>query len=103
MGKTYNPASEADPGPPQITTEEGADLPGHNLTECDHKLCTDYGDHIHCNDGTHLTGVITDDALWQTRWHRISNLTLRFYGAPKGKAGRRFMTILTNKLQGTRE
>ena len=64
MGKTYNPASEADPGPPQITTEEGADLPGHTFTRRDHKLRTVYGDHIHRNDGTHLMGGIAHDALW---------------------------------------
>ena len=64
MGKIYNPALDADPGPPQITTEEGSDLPGHTLTECDHKLRTVYGDHIHRNDGKHLTGGIADDALW---------------------------------------
>ena len=50
------------------------------------------------NDGTHLTGVISDDALWQTRWRRISNHTPRFYDAPKGKAGRHFVTILTEEL-----
>ena len=103
MGKIYNPALDADPGPPQITTEEGSDLPGHTLTECDHKLRTVYGDHIHRNDGMPLTGGIDDDAIWQTWWHRISNLTPRFCNATNGKAGRSFVTILTEKLRGARE
>ena len=102
-GKIYNPASETMPGPPQITTEAGADLQGHSLTPCDLKLWSVYGDHIHCNDGTHLAGGISDDALWHTRWRRISNLTPRFYDAQKGKAGRSFVILLTEGLQGARE
>ena len=65
-GRIYNPASETMQGPPQISTEAGADLQGHRLTPCDHKLRSVYGDHVHRNDGTHLTGGISDDALWQT-------------------------------------
>ena len=94
-GKIYNSAIEVDPGPPAIITEEGADLPGHTLTACNRKLRSVYRYHIHCNDGTHLTGGITDDNLWQNRWRRISNLKPRFYDAPKGKAGIRFVTLLT--------
>ena len=90
-------------GPPQITTEAGADVQGHRLTPCDIKLWSVYGNHVHRNDGTHLTGGIYDDALWQTRWRRISNLTLRFYDAPKSKSGRRFVTLLTKELRGDRE
>ena len=62
-GRIYNPASEAMQGPPQITTEAGADLKGHRLTPCDLKLRSVYGDHVHRNDGTHLAGGISDDAL----------------------------------------
>ena len=102
-GKAYNPALEADPGPPLVTTEEGADLQGHTLTVCSRKLRLVSKDHVHCNNGTHLTGGIANDALWQTRWSRISNLTLRFYDALKGKAGRRFVTLLTKKLRAARE
>ena len=102
-GRTYNPASEMVQGPPQISTEAGADLQGHRLTQCDHKLRSVYGDHVHRNDGTHLTGGIADDALWHTRWHRISNLTPRFYDAPKGKAGRHFVILLTEELRGAKE
>ena len=97
-GRIYNPTSETMQGPPHITTEAGADLQGHRLTPCDIKLRSVYGNHVHRNDGTHLTGGIYDDALWQTRWRRISNLTLRFYDAPKGKAGQRFVILLTEEL-----
>ena len=90
-------------GPPQISTEAGADLQGHQLTQCDLKLRSVYGDCVHHNNGTHLTGGIADDALWQTRWRRISNLSPRFYDAPKGKAGRRFVILLTEELRGARE
>ena len=85
-------------GPSQISTGAGADLQGHQLTQCDLKLRSVYGDYVHRNDGTHLPGGIADDALWQTRWRQISNLTPRFYDAPKGKAGRRFVILLTEEL-----
>ena len=97
-GMIYNPASETVPGPPQITTEVGGDLQGHSLTPCGHKLRSFYGYHIYRNDGTHLAGGISDDALWQTRWRRISNPTPRFYDAPKGKAGRSFVILLMEEL-----
>ena len=103
LGKIYNPASESMTAPPQITTEEGANLPGHTLTRCNHKLRTVYGDHIHHNDVTHLTGGIAEDALWKTWWLIISNLTPRFYYAPKGKVVRLFVKILTEELRGDRE
>ena len=102
-GKIYNPASKTMQGPPYITTEARADLQGHRLTPCNLNLRSVYGDHVHPNDGTHLAGGISDDALWQTRWRRISNLTPRFYDAPKGKAGRHFVILLTEELQGARE
>ena len=62
-GRIYNPASEMMKGPPQISIEAGADLQGRELTPCDHKLRSVYGDHVHRNDGTHLTGGISDEAL----------------------------------------
>ena len=102
-GKAYNPALEVDPGPPPISTEDVANLPGHTLTACEQKLCLVYGDHIHRNNGTHLTGGIADNALWQTICHRISNLIPMLYDAPNVKAGRRFVTLLTEELRGSRE
>ena len=101
--RTENPALEADPGPPRVTTEERADLPGHTLTACNQKMRLFYKDHVQSNNGTHLTGGISNNTLWQTRWRKISNLTLRFYDATKVKAGRHFVTLLTKELCGSRE
>ena len=50
-----------------------------------------------------LDGEVADDALWQTWWRQISNLTPRFYDAPNGNAGRCFATLLTEELRGARE
>ena len=102
-GKIYNPALEADPGPPPITTEAGSDLPGHTLTSCNHKLCLVYKYHIHSNDGTHLTGGIADNVLCQTWWRLISNPTPIFYKDSKGKASQHFVTLLTEELCGAQE
>ena len=83
--------------------EKGANLLDHKITACDHKLCTVYVDHIHHNVGTHLTGVIANDSLWQKRWKRIINLAPRLYDAPKGKAGLRFVRLFTEEIQGSQE
>ena len=47
-----------------LAPDEGADLPGYELTAADRRLDSVYGDHIHSNDGTHLNDGIADDKKW---------------------------------------
>ena len=70
---------------------------------CDRKMRLVYGDHVHRNDGTHLTRGVAGDALWQTQWRQIINLMPRFYNATNVKVGRRFVTLLTKELHGAWE
>ena len=51
----------------------------------------------------HFTWGFVNDALYNTQWRRISNLTPRFYVESKGKAGQRFFTLLTEELKGARD
>ena len=67
-----------------------------------HLLHSVYSDHVHDNDGTHLSGEIDDDATWQHYWLRMVQLPSTRYQAPPGKIGRRFLTIFTSELRGVR-
>ena len=85
------------------TVLEGGDLPGYEPTEADRKLDLVFGDHVHLNDGCHLKGGIDTDGLWQRRWRRVVQLSLRPYHVPKGTVGRRFIAMLTAEFCGARE
>eukprot|EP00957_Ditylum_brightwellii_P090776 6912780-Ditylum_brightwellii.AAC.1 len=87
----------------EVLTEEGADLPSFNLTPADRKLLTVFGDTVHRNDGTHFTGGVPDNLVWQQRWRRLAGLPTNWYDTLSGKVGRRFVSVLTAKFQGVRE
>ena len=61
-----------------------------------------YGYHIHCNNGTHLYGDVADNVVWQRRWLRIRNLPTKWYDAPTGHVGCRFVKRLIVELKGVR-
>ncbi len=93
---------EAAPGP-AVTPDAGADLPDYFVTAADRLLDAAFGDHVHDNDGTHLQGGFSDDALWQRRWRRRAQIATTRYQAPAGRVGRRFLAILTSEFRGVRE
>ena len=76
------------------------------LTAADRKLIAVYGDTIHHNDGSHLTGSVAPavDGAWQRRWKAVVAGPLGFYHLPKkGKWAPRFLTLLTAEWRGARE
>lgn len=85
------------------TPDEGADLPGYVLSPADRLLDTLYGDHVHPNDGCHLAGGVDDDHHWRSRWKRLVQHSPTRYSVPKGRVGRRFLSILTREFQSVRE
>ena len=70
-----------------LPSEDGADLPGYVVTQADRLLDGVYGDHVHDNDGTHLSGGIVADKAWQVRWKRMVQLDQRHYSVPQGRVG----------------
>ena len=102
-GRAYNSSLETNPCPTPIKIEAGVEIPGHTLTVSDRKLRSVYGYHIHCNDDTSSPWRVADYSIWHTQWRLVSNLTTRFYDTPKGKADRRFFTLLTEELRGAQE
>ena len=61
-----------------------------------------YGDHIHQNDGTHLTGGISDDPQWQEYWRRLVVFPSKAYDVPSGAAGKRFVRMVASLLNGVK-
>jgi hypothetical protein len=56
--------------------QEGGDVPGSSLPDVDQKMDKVYGDNVHQNPGTHLSGGIANDALWQERWQQLVSIFL---------------------------
>eukprot|EP00957_Ditylum_brightwellii_P177177 13497098-Ditylum_brightwellii.AAC.1 len=62
-----------------------------------------YGDTIHGNDGSHLSGGIVDDKLWQKFWTDLTALPSHRYDVPSGSVGRRFLFALVGILDSVVE
>lgn len=71
------------------------------LTHADTRLLETYGDTIHLNDGTHLTGTVDPDtdAMWQEIYGNMIAGSLPLYTLPKGKEGNRFMDTLAQIVE----
>jgi hypothetical protein len=82
--------------------EQQANLPEYVVTEADRRLDKVYGDHPHSNAGTHLSGGVDQDKLWQNRWLETMQLATTTYTVPKGRIGWRFCKYLTLLWQGVR-
>ena len=83
---------------PEFTDSNFAVSP---LSPADELLRKVYGDHLHDNDGCHLTGGISaeDNAFWISLWNRIVSLAPNHYYVPHGTVGRRFITILVHEFR----
>ena len=62
-----------------------------------------YGDHVHQNDGTHLSGGIEDDKIWQDRMNQLIVLQPQQYDLPKGAVAHRFIEELDDLFKGVME
>ena len=80
--------------------EENADLPGIHPDLAHLLLQGVYGDFPHHNNGAHLDGGITDDAVCQRRCRRLDYHSESWYAMPSGAVGRRFTAILAAEWQG---
>ena len=80
--------------------EENANLPGFTLGSAHLLLQGVYGDFPHHNDGSHLDGIIADDAAWKRRWRQLVAQSEIWYATPSGAVGRRFTAILAAEWRG---
>ena len=83
----------------QSTEQENPDLPGYVLTDSDKIFDRAFGDHIHQNDGSHLTGGVKGDRFWQESWRSLISLPQQLYDVPKGREGREFVALLRQELE----
>ena len=91
------PSSDAQATPQNHTDDEIGNLPDYIMLEADEMMDGAYGDHIHQNPGQHLNGGITDDPVWQDYWRRLVVFRSTNYDVPKGKVGKRVLTLLTGE------
>ena len=82
------------------STEEGAYLQGFTPARTYLLLREFYGDLPHHNNGTHLAGVVPDDATCQSFWRRLSAQSASWYSTPPGKVGRRFNAVMAAEWLG---
>ena len=80
-----------------------SDLPNEYPYPVDFDLQKVYGDYIHLNNGSHLNDGVLDDFKWQQRWKVILALPTRRFNAPKGRVGKRYISILSNELAGIKK
>ena len=83
--------------PPQ---EENAELPNFTPKSAHILLRGVYGGYPHHNDGSHMDGGITDNAIWQRCWRRLAAQLDSWYSTPSGAVGHRFTAILAAKCRG---
>jgi hypothetical protein len=84
----------------QAAEQEFGDLPDIELSDADRMMDKVYGYHVHQNPGTHLSGLIPDDKMWQDYWQRLIVFPSQTYNAPLGAVGRRFIKMLAKMLVG---
>ncbi len=87
------------------TPEPDADLPGFVDTESHQTIRQVFGDHIHDNDGTHLTGGLPEevDKKWQDWYKSLIATPSRAYTLRRNGTSKRFLSILTEELQNVRK
>ena len=78
---------------------ERGDILGYTPTPEDLRLQEVYRDWVHANPGTHLHGVIRDDATCQEWWHDLAIMPLRRYDVPSGKVGRCDVVALVEEMR----
>ena len=83
--------------PPKRKTWTSRDSPLNVRTCC----CSESMEtSLYHNDGSHLNGVIADDAAWQHSWRRLAAQSASWYATPSGAVGRRFTAILVAEWRG---
>jgi hypothetical protein len=94
------PPAEPNEGVDKPHEREDGNVPGSSLSDADQKMDKVYGDHVHQNPGTHLSGGIANDAPWQERWLQLVSFPSHAYKVPSGAVGKRFVEKVAEELKG---
>lgn len=84
---------------PPLPVKEGG-LEGYLLSASDYKMWIIYSDHVHQNDGAHLTGGVKYDQKWQNWWKSVVALPDRRLSTPRGRIVKIFIGVSTEELKG---
>ena len=80
--------------------EANSNIPDFNPERAHLLLLEVYGGFPRHNDGSHLGGVVMDDALWQSCWRPLAVQLASWYAMPTGSVGPSFTSILSVEWQG---
>ncbi len=111
--QSSHPPTSIEFTPPTLPTYPITNPPQHPDTITDltnqqeHQIDTEllhlYGDTVHRNLGTHLTGDINDDPKWYYLWFQLISYHHPLYTPPQSKLGRDIVKTLANEFQGVRD
>ncbi len=87
--------------PPQ-DPETITDLDYQTNHPIDIELIKLYGDTVHRNLGTHLTGNINNDPQWYYIWYQLISYHHPLYTPPQSKLGRDIVNKIADEFQGVR-
>ena len=80
--------------------EEGGDLQGFTHVRAHLSLWEVYGDFLHHNNGTDLSGGDPDNTTWKIHWRRLYVQSTSWYSTPPGKVGSWFTAVLAAEWRG---
>ncbi len=78
------------------------DLNHQKEHQIDTELIKIYGDTVHRNLGTHLTGNITNDPQWYYIWFQLISYHHPLYTPPQSKLGRDIVKTIAAEFEGVR-
>lgn len=80
--------------------KENPDLDGYVKNDVDIKFEEAFGDYLHENPGTHLSGGIEDDKMWKDFWKILVSLPVSRYLLPSKSGGKPFIDQLSREVKG---
>ncbi len=118
---TYNNTTQSSTTSPHLSEFTPPSMPPYPITnptqhpetiedlkrQTEHSIDTEliklYGDTVHRNLGTHLTGNIDNDSQWYYIWFQLISYHHPLYSPPQSKLGRDIVKTLSQEFQGVRE
>ena len=95
----HNRASSAPEGGTPHYMEEVMDLQGLTPSRVHLLLQEIYKESPHNNDGTHLTGLVPKNAVWEICWRNLAAKSSSWYSTPTSRVGRQFTAVLAAECQ----
>ena len=97
---TTTTVTEDKPEETEDGEETAGNLPGYLPTREDRWIKVVYGDWVHSNDGSYLSGGVDANQEWQARWRKLAVMPAQRYDAPSGRVESCFVQVLSVEILG---